>query len=272
MNMKIVLFTNSIGLRQFKNSNLLQDIVCVVIAHNRNDGLNEIESYCRENAIQLVIQPSFKSEEYPAFVKQLESLAPTHIISNQYSLIIRPDIINIVGGSAVNIHWAKLPKNRGPNPVQWALIKDERDTGVTVHLLSDTIDEGAILLQKVLNISEDDTWVSLMGKLENIATAIIENELLPVLKNLQIYQPQNEEFATTNFRLSPQYPHIKPDQMSDRDIFNLIRAQVAPLAGAYLLINGEEIRFRRLLTIAEVEKLRSYYSEKKITELQKLTH
>ena len=100
----------------------------------------------------------------PVSVQQLAQTAPTRILVHSYSMILRPDVLSLVDYDALNIH-AALPRNRGPNPVQWALIHDEAETGVTLHYLDDGLDTGDIVAQERIGISDADTWVTLSKRL-----------------------------------------------------------------------------------------------------------
>lgn len=268
--MRIALFTNSIGLQQFENSALKNKVKTVIRAYNRTENIDQMEDFCHRNKIEIISQPAFNSPEYLTFLKQIHELNSTHIISNQYSLIIRPDMLKIAPGRAINIHWSKLPKNRGPNPIQWSIIRGESETGVTVHLLTDTIDEGPILYQETVSIEEHDSWVTLMEKLQKLSTKIIETKLETILTNIANFEIQNEELATTNFRLNPTFPEIDFTKMTNRYVFNLIRAQISPLVGAYLVLNNETIRFNKVLTIKEVELVRQKLVEGDVTSIKKI--
>ena len=80
------------------------------------------------------------------------------MICNSFSLILREDLLEKINYNAINIHSSLLPKNRGPNPIQWAILIDKK-TGLTIHFIDDGIDTGDIIFQKEVNIDFDDTWV-----------------------------------------------------------------------------------------------------------------
>lgn len=268
--MKIALFTNYLGLFQFERSPLKEKIKLVVRAHNRFEKLEEMDKFCSINNIEILTQPPYDSPEYETFSKKILDLNLSHIISNQYSLIIRQNLLEKFPDRAINIHWSKLPKNRGPNPIQWSIIKNEFETGVTVHHLSDTIDQGPILYQETVLIEEHDTWVTLMVKLKQASNQIIESKLDEILINKLLPVTQQEQDATTNPRLNSDFPKIDFSNMTDRTIFNIIRAQIPPLAGAYLETENETIRFGKRLSMEEVEAVRSMVSEGDISSIKRI--
>lgn len=273
--MRIILFTDSCGITQFENSPLFQKnlIIGVVGAFNRAAGHPAIDQSCKSHNIPFLVQPSFQSAEYITFEKTFQALTPTHIISNSYSLIIRNSLLDYVDRRAINIHWSLLPKNRGPNPIQWALIKNEIETGVSVHQITSGIDEGPIILQKKISIHDDDTWVTLMDRLKNVSQSLISYfEIEEALIRVKDGFPQDNSIATVNSRLNIISPRIKFEEMNDREVFNLIRAQIAPLAGAYAIIQGKPVHFKHFLTFDQVTELRKYYLHNDIEMILKLSH
>ena len=77
---------------------------------------------------------------------------PDLIFVNSYSMIRPEDILAISRFGGINIHGALLPKYRGRNPTQWSILNSETSTGVTIHEMTEGIDEGAIIAQQEVPI------------------------------------------------------------------------------------------------------------------------
>ena len=75
------------------------------------------------------------------------------------------EVLNIPRYGVFNIHASLLPKYRGAAPVQWALINGEKKTGVTIMKTDIGIDSGEILLQKEIDIKDNDTGGTLLQRL-----------------------------------------------------------------------------------------------------------
>lgn len=271
--MRIILFTNSLGLNQFAHSPLLKAglIVGVVAAHHRPEDFKATELLSKKLGLPLLLQPDFHSENYKNFESDLVKLRPTHLISNCYSLLIHESVLALVEHRALNIHWSLLPKNRGPNPVQWTLIRGEFETGITLHQITQEFDEGPVLHQVREQIEHQDTWVSLFAKLEKLSSAIIASEkvemaLTKVLEGSQ----QNLTEVTKNYRLNENYPRIQFESMSDEQIYNLIRAQVSPLKGAFIEIKSERIHIPNLMPLEKIAELREEARKNDIQKIKKL--
>jgi len=172
---------------------------------------------------------------------------------------VRKDILNLVNYNAVNIHCSLLPKNRGPNPVQWSIINGEKETGVTLHYMDDGFDSGDIIAQKKIRINNRDTWISLQKKLIIFQKEILKRYIPLILNGLNKRVAQRDDLATMNRRLNSLSPKIDFNTMSNDQIYDLIRAQVKPLRGAYLQINKKVKHFDQYITIDEIERFRRLY-------------
>lgn len=115
-----------------------------------------------------------KNVNAPESLNLLRSLAPDIIISVAAPQIFRKELLNLARHT-VNIHAALLPKHRGMLPSFWVLAKGEEKTGITVHYINEHIDKGEIILQKIIDISPQDTLHLLQNKVANEgAIALLE--------------------------------------------------------------------------------------------------
>jgi len=145
-----------------------QNITLVVTQPDRpkGRGRKRTPSPVKETAMNLgysVIQPpSVRTVE---FSNCIEKHAPDFIVVIAFGHIIPKNILNIPKIATINIHASLLPKYRGPAPIQWAIINEEKETGVTTMLMDEGMDTGDILLSSKLEIAPDDTSKSLHDRL-----------------------------------------------------------------------------------------------------------
>lgn len=256
---RIALVGDSYGLSMLLDILTPKLVCCLVAAQIRPNDLAKVKELALQYDIPLLIQPRFGSDEYRLFVNSLRKLTPDILVCNSYSMIIRPDIINLVSGNAINAHPSLLPKNRGPNPFHWAIIKGDSETGVTLHYMSETIDAGDIISQTRIAIQENDTWVSLRDRLSVVTRELLVKQLPVILSGTNSRQKQDEANASVNTRLTPESPRIEFDKMDNRKIFNLIRAQVHPLRGAYVESDRGREYFSSYLPLASIAELRKRF-------------
>ncbi|WP_022852146.1 methionyl-tRNA formyltransferase [Limisalsivibrio acetivorans] len=253
---KVLLVGDSFGVSQLMELIPVESICGIVGASVRPRYINELEELSAQSNAQLIIQPKYNTPDYTEFSRRVQECGADVLICNSYSMLIRGDILELFGGRAYNVHYALLPLNRGPNPVQWAIIRDESVTGVTIHRMSEGFDEGEIISSAREEIRETDTWVSLNERLKQRAFDLLSRTVPALLREKPEGTKQDDSRATKNPRLTPDYPCIDFDSMTDRGIFNLIRAQVKPLRGAYYEKEGERVYVDCYLSMEEVGRLR----------------
>jgi len=119
-----------------------------------------VKVFAQENNIPIV-QPQTKEE----LIFQVVNLKPDLIILAAYGKILPKEILQLPKYGAINIHPSLLPKYRGASPVQFAILNGDKETGVTIMLMNEKIDEGPILAQEKINIAPEETYESLEKKL-----------------------------------------------------------------------------------------------------------
>jgi len=238
-----------------------ENVACLVAASLRPQYLDELGIVARRIGCPLLVQaPAKRLAESQAFLEEFRGMSCNSLLCYSYSMKIPSAILEAVGGNAVNIHAALLPKNRGPNPIQWALIKGERQTGVTAHQMVEGIDAGPIVGQVPVEISFEDTWVSLRDKITSVTETMLGSLIPRLVAGNVVCIPQDESQATINHRLTPDYPRIDFARMSDLDVYNLIRAQVSPLRGAFLEERGERQYFQSFVPYEKIRAIRALHA------------
>ncbi len=87
-----------------------------------------------------------------------------HLFSIVNEYILRPEILALARGSAINYHDAPLPRYAGTHATSWALLNGEKTHGITWHLITDRVDAGDILKQRHIDVVDSDTAFSLNTK------------------------------------------------------------------------------------------------------------
>jgi methionyl-tRNA formyltransferase len=92
--------------------------------------------------------------ETPVSAQEIAALAPDLIVSHSYRHILKRDVLAAAPDRFINLHISLLPYNRGADPNLWSFI-DETPKGVSIHLIDEGIDTGALLLQREVSFDED---------------------------------------------------------------------------------------------------------------------
>lgn len=253
---KTLLFGDNMGIPQLLRR-LPLNLICGIVAAGRRPHLHkELQELAESLHLPFIIQPRASSTTYPDFVEQVQRLNPDLILVNSYSMLLQPEILAIPKCGAVNIHGALLPEYRGANPVQWALLNDETVTGATMHYMDKDFDGGDIIARRCVPIYFEDTWCNIYTRISTEIEEMLVEELPKLLIGANTRQPQDESRARHWRRRHPEDGLINWQQ-SPRQIYNLVRALVKPLPGAfYIDRSGNRIVLDEYMTIQEVTALR----------------
>ena len=153
-----------------------QNLALVVTQPDRPKGRGRklTLSPVKETAINLgysVIQPA--SVRIAEFMSCIEKNTPDFIVVVAFGHIIPKNILTIPKIATINVHASLLPKYRGPAPIQWAIINEEKETGVTTMLMDEGLDTGDILLSSKLKIGSDETSDTLHGRLADLGANLL---------------------------------------------------------------------------------------------------
>lgn len=185
-----------------------------------------------------VYQPERVREK--GFINLLNSIKPDAIVVVAYGQILPVEILEIPRYGCINLHGSLLPKYRGAAPIQWAIIKGEKKTGVTTILMDSGMDTGVILLQKEIDIDPEDTAGTLSKKLSSIGADL----LLKTIKGLEMGEikprPQDHSLATYAPLLKKEDGRIDWGKGAE-EIKNLVRG-MNPWPGAYTFLEGRLIK------------------------------
>lgn len=104
---------------------------------------------------------------------EIENLNPDLGIVAAYGQLLPQDILEIPKFGFLNVHPSLLPKYRGPSPIQTAILNGEKETGVTIMVLSEKMDAGSILAGKKAPIGAKITYRELHDELAKIGSELL---------------------------------------------------------------------------------------------------
>lgn len=156
------------------------------------------------------------------FLRTLRELRPDLVIVVAYGRILRPDVLATPRLGCVNLHASLLPKYRGAAPIQWAIARGERATGVTAMYMTERIDAGDIIFQQEVPIGEEDTAGVLHDRLAAAGAELVLRTARAILAGTAPRIPQNEDLATYAPKLRKEDGRIDWG-MSSLEIGNRVR-------------------------------------------------
>ncbi len=188
---------------------------------------------------------------HSCFRDWLRERKPEIIIVVAYGQVLSPRVLHLPLRGCLNAHASLLPRYRGAAPVEWAIIKGENRTGVTIILMSEGVDKGDIVIQDSMDIGPHDTAGILRGRLASLAAKLLLTSLQRIKKGKIEPAPQRDEEATYA-------PHLKKSDglinwgASAGEIHNLVRG-LNPKPGAYTYVGGRDKGRRKILKIWKAE-------------------
>ncbi len=134
-----------------------------------------VEQFARARHI-----PVLSPEKLDAIPNTLKK--PDFIVVAGYGKLIPPTWLELPKIMAINMHPSLLPDYRGAFPAEWAILKGEKKTGVTLVKMSSEFDKGEIVAQQKIPIATDDTRETLYKKLYDLGADVLV-EYLPKIKS-----------------------------------------------------------------------------------------
>jgi methionyl-tRNA formyltransferase len=169
-----------------------------------------------------------------------------------FNQIFRKAILAIPPARIINCHAGKLPFYRGRNILNWALINDEKEFGITVHYVDTGIDTGDILAQDCHPITDADDYASLLQRAHTGCADILYRTVTDIRWGRA--KPRRQaEIHPVGFYCGMRGPGDERIDWSrtSREIFNLVRAVCRPAPMACTYLDAREVRINRVRMIPD---------------------
>lgn len=210
----------------------------------KNRGMKLIPSEVKKLALERglpVFQPTtFKDD---AVFEELQSLAPELIVVVAYGKILPQRVLDLPKLGCVNIHGSLLPALRGSAPVQWAVLNDLPETGVTAMYMSRGVDEGDIIDTARTPVSPDETAGELMERLSFLGASLLKKTIDSIARGTATRTPQDGSLASFAPMLSKEMSPIDWTQSTRRILAQIRGLDPWPIASAQL--GGTEFKIYR---------------------------
>ena len=184
-----------------------------------------------------VLQPERARDA--AFIEQLRQLAPDLIIVIAYGQILPRAILDLPKHGCLNVHTSLLPKYRGAAPIQWAILEDEKETGVTIMKMDEGLDTGDIVAMEKTPIAPDDNASTLHDRLGKIGARLLARTIPDYAAGKIKPQKQPTEGSSYARKIKKEDGRIDWN-LPARKIWNRVRAFVPwPVAFTYFEEKGK---------------------------------
>jgi methionyl-tRNA formyltransferase len=228
---------------------LLDDTLQVLFICARNDSPDPIlKDKARENGLDFITHPKINSNEFLAWLSKYDC---DLFVSMSFNQIFRSSLINLPNLKTINCHAGKLPFYRGRNILNWALINDEKEFGITVHYVDEGIDTGDIILQRCYSITDEDNYATLLSRAyEGCATNLYDAIKIVQDGNVKVIVQKDIDQLGTYFTARKEGDERLDWNQKSRDIFNFVRAICRPGPEARTYLGDVEIKINKIQYLA----------------------
>lgn len=252
----IVFFgTPAIGLKslEYLNNSDKFNVLAVVTQPDKPAGrghkitMSPIKQYALANNIPVFQPKSIRKE--PEIQNELKKLNPDFFVTFAFGQILSQDVLDIPKFATINLHASLLPKYRGANPIQRAIINGDKETGICTMITELGLDCGDVCLREVIKIPDDMTCVDLFNEISEKSPVLIEKTLIGLVDKTLTPQKQSEDGVCMANKLTKEETQIDWTKSAE-DIHNLVRG-IYKSPSAYFIYNGKIIKVLETKVIKE---------------------
>ena len=194
---------------------------------------------------------NFTFENINDCIEGIKKFNPNYLLSVYYRFVVGGKILNMVNNNAMNLHPSLLPSYRGAKSSVWAIINNERYTGISFHYMNEELDSGNIILQKKISIFDEDTAFSLYHKLISLFVVNFNDAFSLMINGFD----GNEQFGKASYfsRDLPFNGVLKGNEITFKEAAQFVKAMYfPPFKGALFEID------EKVIEINSVDNLKNY--------------
>lgn len=229
--MKIVLFCNhQIGLFAFQKLIQQKCLAGVVTSDFGHEFTQEAKLLALTHHL-----PFFecgKAHLSTTLLTWLQELSPDALLVMTFPFRLPKTVLDLAPKGCWNIHLGALPKYRGPDPVFWQIKNGENFGGISIHRMTERFDEGPIIYQEQVPISNIDILGTHLSCVAQAAPDGIQELLDHLNTGTGSLQKQDEASSQYHTRPTETDLTINWDTMSSKEIEQLVRATNPSYQGA----------------------------------------
>ena len=224
----------------------ISDVVAVVTQPDRPKGRGQkllpppVKVFAQEHGIAVYQPVRVKATD---FVDVLRGLAPDLIVVVAFGQILSKEILSLPPLGCINVHASLLPRYRGAAPMQWAIVRGEKETGVTTMFMDEGLDTGDMLMRETLPITQAMTAAELHDAMMKLGADVLERTLFSLSEGTLKRTPQDDALSTYAPLLDKKVGRIDWKK-SAQEIHDLVRG-LNSWPGAYTMLEGQKFKIWR---------------------------
>ncbi len=263
--MKNIVFKNIIIGGDIQGVNLLMKCIpqkCIggiIAASNTPETINYFDYITHTKNMKLILHLPKNNKNFYTYFEEFEKQNFDLLILNNYPQYVEKEFLELLNYKAINIHNSLLPKYKSQTPIQYAIMNNETEIGVTFYMMSNKLFEGNIIYQDKTSIEEEDTYFSVNKKIIQIKETILRKSINDILTDNFDTTPQMQNQYKVMHKIKETDLEINLLTMTQTQIYNIIRANADITPSPFILHNGEKIEFKEKLDMQEVKNIIKKY-------------
>lgn len=197
-----------------------------------------IKKFALEHDIKVFQPKSIRKE--PEIIEALKELKPDFFVTFAFGQILSQEVLDIPKYETINLHVSLLPKYRGANPIQRAIINGDKKTGICTMITELGLDCGDICMKYPIEITKNMNCVELFELCASNSPELLEKTLIGIKDGTLKPTPQCEDGVCFADKLKKEECKIDWTKSAD-EIHNLVRG-VYKCPGAFFEYNGKIIK------------------------------
>lgn len=182
----------------------------------------------------------FQPEKIGQIKDELKALDYDYLITAAFGQFIPDSVLAIAKKLNLNIHGSLLPKYRGAAPIQYALLNNDKETGISLMEMVHEMDAGDVFATAKYEIKPTDAASTLFNELSDLAKNNIVEWIKKIDNNELKRVKQDSSLVTLSPKLNKEDAFLKPS-LTCQEAINIIRAfEMNP--GAYTIINDKRVK------------------------------
>ena len=162
------------------------------------------------------------------------------VIIVAYGIIIPKEFLSLSKEGFINLHASILPRWRGAAPIQRSIMRQDKETGISVMKINEKLDEGDVSHIFKINIEENENAESLSERLSNLASEKISDVIDSIMDKEANFKPQDHAKAIYAKKINKNEGLIDWNDKA-RNIIGKING-LFPYPGGYFIYKGERYK------------------------------
>lgn len=200
--------------------------------------MSVIKQFALEHNLPVFQPKSIRKE--PEIQEELKKLNPDFFVTFAFGQILSQDVLDIPKYETINLHASLLPRYRGANPIQRAIINGDKETGICTMITELGLDCGDVCMREKIEIPNDMTCVDLFEKISDISPALLEKTLVGLVEKTIIPEKQCETGVCMANKLTKEETKIDWTKSAE-EIHNLVRG-IYKFPSAYFMHNDKVVK------------------------------